>query len=621
MNNKLTLLPAPRQLKRHPGFFSMDAHKPGNIYLRSNNPQKLLFTAQHLKTILENTSNRDWGISAAEGLPGRQSQNMILALLPDDNLESQGYRLEITSNHIRITGRDEAGIFYGVQTLKQIIQQSHNGLIPCLAINDWPDFPIRGVMLDISRDKVYRMETLLNLVEELASWKINQLQLYTEHTYAYEGHEIVWQTASPMKPEEILLLDRFCRKHFIDLVPNQNSFGHMTRWLKHPQYQHLAETTQPVRTPWGTTVTQPFSLAAVSNESLNFVRGLYDQLLPHFTSSLFNVGCDETFDLGEGKSRQACQELGKGKVYLNYLLKLYHNVKRRRLTMQFWGDIILQYPDLVSELPKDVIALDWGYEADHPFITETHQFEKAGVPYYVCPGTSSWNSIAGRVDNALENLKNAAENGLRHHAAGYLITDWGDNGHWQSLTISYPGLAAGAALSWSLDQNRTIDLPQVLNHAIFRDPAEEIGQILMLIGNEYKSWGLLLPNSSPLFWLLQNPSNEIQPFLLEDNTPIHETMVRLESSLEALGRSRPMHRDIMLIKEEIKLTIQLLQHACRRALWLSGQSQPPSKNELYDEINNLINIYRTLWLRRNRPGGLLDSVSRFNYLLEEYDPK
>ncbi len=133
------------------------------------------------------------------------------------------------------------------------LEQSIDGQIPCLKIRDWPDFPTRGVMLDISRDKVYQMQTLYTLVNQLASWKINQLQLYTEHTFAYQGHERVWLNASPMTPEEIQNLDQYCKEKFIELVPNQNSFGHMSRWLKHPEYQHLAETTEPFRTPWGKT--------------------------------------------------------------------------------------------------------------------------------------------------------------------------------------------------------------------------------------------------------------------------------------------------------------------------------------------------------------------------------
>ncbi|MFO7893591.1 MAG: family 20 glycosylhydrolase, partial [Longimicrobiales bacterium] len=216
-------------------------------------------------------------------------------------------------------GADKAGAFYGLQTLKQIIAQTQDGHLPCLDIIDWPDFPVRGVMLDISRDKVYRMETLFMLVDELASWKINQLQLYTEHTFAYLGHEIVWQNASPMTAEEILILDEYCKARFVELVPNQNSFGHMTRWLQHPEYKHLAETTKPVQTPWGGIQEKPFSLSPTNPETITFLSGLYDQLLPNFSSKMVNVGCDETFDMCAGRSKTACEEKGAGQIYLDFL--------------------------------------------------------------------------------------------------------------------------------------------------------------------------------------------------------------------------------------------------------------------------------------------------------------
>ncbi|MEA3341681.1 MAG: family 20 glycosylhydrolase, partial [Chloroflexota bacterium] len=275
-------------------------------------------------------------------------------------------------DQIEILGSDEQGMFYGVQTLRQLIRHSTDRYLPCMHILDWPDFAIRGVMLDISRDKVYKMETLFMLVDELSSWKINQLQLYMEHTFAYLGHKTVWHGASPMTPEDILKLDRYCSDRCIELVPNQNSLGHMSRWLKHPTYQHLAETTETLLTPWGHEQKVPFSLAPTQPETLDFVIGLYDQLLPNFSSKQINVGCDETFDLGAGKSKSAVETKGKGQVYLDYLLALHAALNKRGTRMQFWGDIILEYPELIPQLPEDVTALDWGYEGDHPFNLQTY---------------------------------------------------------------------------------------------------------------------------------------------------------------------------------------------------------------------------------------------------------
>src|SRR5205814_5037841 len=192
--------------------------------------------------------------------------------------------------------------------------------------------------------------------------------------------------------------------------------------LKLPEYIELAECAEGFTFPWGLRHATGFTLNPLDERSIGLVRELYDELLPHFTSPLFNVGCDETFDLGLGKSKSECERRGKERVYLDFVLKIYEAVKRRGYTIQFWGDIILHKPELIPQLPKDIIALNWGYEANHPFEKETRAFADAGVPFFVCPGTSSWCSISGRTDNAIANLKSAAACGMANRAAGYLNT-------------------------------------------------------------------------------------------------------------------------------------------------------------------------------------------------------
>ena len=242
-------------------------------------------------------------------------------------------------------------------------------------------FAVRSYMLDISRDKVPSMGTLKQLVEILEKFNYNQLQLYTEHTFAYSKHESVWKDASPMTAQEIRELDLFCAMHGIDLVPNQNSFGHLERWLVKPEYNHLAELPHGgAPLPWGGFKKDPTTLCPTDPASLEFLAGLYDELLPNFESRLFNIGCDETFDLlGEGRSAAAVKEKGEGRVYLDFLLKVAELVRKRGKRPMFWGDVILRHPELVPELPKDLIALDWGYEGNHPFMDEAAKFAAAGL--------------------------------------------------------------------------------------------------------------------------------------------------------------------------------------------------------------------------------------------------
>src|SRR5205823_2413714 len=273
-----------------------------------------------------------WQIVAGRAQSDETAVNLAIVRF-EHNREQ--YTIDVRPTDILIRASTPAMAFYAAHTLAQLFRQFPNG-VPCLHIEDWPDLPARGVMIDISRDKVPTMATLYALVDLLASMKINQLQLYTEHTFAYRNHPEVWAEASPMTGEEILSLDAYCRERFIQLVPNQNSFGHMERWLKLPRYAHLAEAPDGFTFPWGLKHEGGFTLDPLNPESLKLIESLYDELLPHFTSRLFNVGCDETFDLGLSRSKTEVERRGKERVYLDFVLKIYRAVKERGHAMMFW---------------------------------------------------------------------------------------------------------------------------------------------------------------------------------------------------------------------------------------------------------------------------------------------
>lgn len=611
MSNQLLLWPQPRYITFSDGDLTLSDNQL--IVLDSLVPQQVYFTAQGLQQALQCQARGNWPIVAGYAAPPERI-GLTLSIVPEATDHPQGYHLTIHSQGISIVASTPAGLFYGAQTLNQILGQSPAGL-PLLHIRDWPDFPNRGVMLDISRDKVPTMQTLFDLVELLASWKINQLQLYTEHTFAYHNHPEVWAEASPLTGEEILQLDTYCRERFIELVPNQNTFGHMQRWLTHDRYKHLAECpTGFYWEEWGGYFDYPFSLNPGEPGSLELIRSLMDELLPHFSSRQFNIGGDETVDLGQGHSRDLVAQRGKGRVYLDFLLEIYREVKARSHTMQFWGDIIVAHPELVPELPRDVIALEWGYEADHPFDEHGAIFAATGIPFYVCPGTSSWRAIAGRTDNALKNLRNAAVNGLKHGAIGYLIADWGDNGHWQPLPVSYLGFAYGAALAWSYETNHQQDIAQAVSRYAFGDSSGTMGRLVYDLGNTYLEPGLQLHNSSILFYILQESPQvtAAREGLSEEN--LNKTLAYLERIAQELPNTSLQHPQAELIRREFMWTARMLIHACRRGLWALAKARSNEdtglRQELAREAEELLAEHGTIWLARNRVGGLRDSQAR-----------
>jgi hypothetical protein len=610
----LLLLPAPQSLTPAAGHYTLQPDR--RIVLAGAPPGDLLGAGRRLQAALAEHAQVAWDLAASPLGPVAEI-GAVLRVAPGSSAHEQGYTLAISAEQLVVEAPTVAGVFYGVCTLIQILQQRGRRL-PALQIADWPDFAVRGVMLDISRDKVPRMDTLLALVDLLAGWKLNQVQLYTEHTFAYRQHPDVWAAASPVTGDEILALDAFCRERHIDLVPNQNSFGHMQRWLIHGRYAALAETHDTIRTPWGT-MPGPFSLCPIDPGSLDLVRGLYDELLPHFTSTQFNVGCDETFDLGQGRSAAECARRGTERVYLDYLLQIYREVAARGRTMQFWGDIIIQQPALIAELPRDSVALEWGYEADHPFDEHGAQFAAAGIPFYVCPGTSAWCSIAGRTDNAVGNLRNAAENGRKHGAVGYLITDWGDLGHWQTLPVSYLGLAVGAAYAWALEANRALDVAAAVSLHAFADPSGSMGRVACDLGNVYRAVGTPLHNSSALFWILQKSQAELRAAPPATPPDFAAALAAIDQALEPLGTARMQRPDAALIVAEFENTARLLRHACRRGpALLDAAPDAATRRALDNDLRDTIREYERLWLARNRPGGLADSVARLQRARADY---
>ena len=397
--------------------------------------------------------------------------NLARVHLPTD----ESYRLRVGRDGIAIRAATQTGVFRAASTLKQWLASRGRPRAagfdaPAVEIEDRPDFPIRGAMLDVSRNRVPRMDYLKRLVDRLAEWKINHLQLYVEHTYAYADHEEVWRDASPFTAEEIVELDAWCRERFIELAPNQNSFGHFHRWLVHDRYRPLAEVPEGFRHPFSIDP-EPFSLCATDPRALELIEGLYDELLPHFGSQRFNVGMDETLDLGRGRSAEACEERGRPAVYLDFLRKVYGLVTERDRQMLFWGDTILEHPELIDGIPEDAVALCWGYEADHPFADQCARLAASGREFWVCPGTSSWNSFGGRLRNAVGNLALAATAGLEAGARGLLITDWGDHGHLQPPVIAELPLSIGAGLAWSVEAARA-----AAGGDRSQDPAEGAGR-------------------------------------------------------------------------------------------------------------------------------------------------
>jgi hypothetical protein len=555
----------------------------------------------------------------------------------DGALPAEGYRLEVSPRGVHIRCADERGERWARGALAQLARHSPVE-IPCLRLLDWPDLPVRGYMLDVSRDRVPTRATLERLLCGMELLRLNQLQLYTEHSFAYREHETVWRDASPLTHDDMRWLDARCRGRGIELVANQNCFGHMERWLRHPEYRALAEAPDGFELPgFGP---RRASVIAPSDEGLEFVLALCRELLACTTSRWINIGCDETWELGQGRSRDACAAQGRGAVYSSFLCRLIERLHADGHAVQFWGDVGREHAEQIDRLPRrDTRALVWGYEAPvapdaipdavaetmgrlgwtrealSGFSALVRPFAEREFPFWVCPGTSSWNSLLGRWSNARANLIDAAIAARSHGAGGYLITDWGDNGHLQPPSVSWLPLAFGAALAWGLVANRELDVAPLLDLHLFDDGERELGRALETLGDLYLEPGLPLPNASALHAALLRSGVPGAESLAAD--ALERTLARLDDGVARIERSRPRVVDGTLAKRELLQAARLARHGAWRLARAAGLPCPSSA-ELRRDLGAAIEEQRSCWLARSRPGGLAQSLARLERPLEQY---
>ncbi len=622
------LAPPPRRVRRTDGALRL----AGTVLIPADGDPAVQPAAERLEEGLAEA-----GVAPRRAQPGADHHPTDTAVLLrlDPSVaagDPAGYRLEVKPTGAGITAAAGPGLYYGAETLLQWLtihspaERRAPADLPSVLIDDRPGFRHRGLLLDISRNRVPTLDSLLRLVDTMAALKLNQLQLYTEHTFAYRGHEIVWRDASPLTADEVRALDAHCRRRFVELVPNQNSFGHLHRWLKHESYRHLAEVPEGMPHPFGDDP-EPFSLCPIDPAAVDLLGDLYGQLLPHFTSRQFNVGCDETFDLGKGRSAEACRERGTGRVYLDFLRQLHALAAGHGRKLQFWGDILAGRPELLSQVPGDAVVLDWGYEAGHPFGERAAALAGAGLDFYLCPGTSSWNSFAGRLDNALANLAEAARAGAEHGASGYLITDWGDFGHLQPPPVSWPPLLAGAAFAWrpeTADDPASLPLPKLVDRFAERQLAPGTGEILAALGNAYREAGVTPMNASALFKLVIFAHRKLGDVGLGELTPagLDRAVTAVAEATERLAALDAATESSRLVRRELSWVAEMMRFACRlgQARLAAGGQEPVTalptgdRRALADELGRRIEELPPLWLARSRPGGLDDSRGRLERL-------
>lgn len=565
-----------------------------------------------------------------------------LRLAPDPALPREGYRLTVRDRCVLLGAGSAAGALHGVRTLGQLVGQCQAGALPRLTIRDWPDMAHRGVYYDVARGRVPKLESLLHLADRLAAYKINELQLYIEHTFRFAGHPAIGRGASPLRKSDILALDAFCLERGIELVPSLATFGHLATVLKHRAYRHLAEDrgvgryVAPAEQLCRVRRIRGWTLSPANPETYTFLESLFDEFLPCFSSSRFNICCDETWDLGLGQTYELCRRKGKGRVYLDHILRVRRLAKKHGKQVQFWGDIIRHYPELISRIPGDVTVLDWAYGSGHRF-NSLKDFTGTGLTTYACPGTSSWVSLFPRLHESAANIHGFAAAAGRHGAAGLLNTDWGDGGHYNFMEYSWYGYLLGAEQAWNCRADRASFPARFAERFFrirgrdFREAVERFGDIthLNLPGYYQSVWRHVF------FATAQDPVLDLPA--TKGATCRHGEITRREVRLNAaLGRRTLARLDRIreiFIRYRGKrgvdpdrvlpywiFAVDTHRHAARKltVLGKGGTDTRENRRLLKREMRSLMRRFETLWMARNRPSEIRITLKQYRRAIDSY---
>jgi hexosaminidase len=623
------LIPLPRSLK--PGQGSVTLHSPVRVRVSSAEPEDRfaaetliedLKAVHGLQAIVSTRGTADIWIGRV-GSPevDREIGRLGLEWSALENEES--YVLGASGSVVLVAAKTAEGVFYGVQTLRQLVGPA--GRVPAVAIADWPALRYRGLSVDVSRGPILTEEQMKALIRGAAEYKLNLLSFYMEHVFPYTHAPLVAPTGGEITPELIERLIAYARPYHVMLLPQQQTFGHLHHMLKLERYAGMAET------PHGSV------LAPEDERGYQWIRQTAGQLAQLFPSPFLHIGSDETFELGRGRSRAAAEREGVGEIYLAHMRKVTEMLRPLGKKLMFWGDIALKHPDLIPKLPKELIAMTWVYSPKENFSSDILPFRDNGMEVFVCPGISNWNRIFPNFSHALVNINNFVRDGKKLGARGMLNTHWGDDGE-ALFNMTWYGVVFSAAAAWQSDQVDVAAFDHSFDWAFYRNQDDTLVKVIRRLDQVH---GALLSAgvgdaSDSLFW--------IDPFSRQGSETVRKagpaaSQVRLLAEgalvdLQVAGARARTHRETLPFLEfaarrldGLGMKIQFSKEIgdlYRAATAAQADSAAVRENlgrinsvngliqDLRDSTIELKSMYRTAWLAENRSYWLDNVLLRYD---------
>jgi hypothetical protein len=641
--SNLKLLPAPREVEIQDGRLVI---KPSIDILISRPEDR--FAAETLRDEIVERGGSKVAIESVSSSPkvdihvliGRLSDRNITkyletAKIKPDGLGDQGYVVHVTAHGVLVAANTAQGVFYGVQTLRQLIRsEGKSFVIPALIIRDWPSMEWRGVSDDISRGPIPTLDYLKKQIRMLAEYKINLLGLNMENVFAFKTQLLVPPGDAALTVDEIRELVAYASKYFITLLPEQQTFGHMHQFLKYEVYSDVAET------PHGHVLTP------TNPKTYDFTRQIYGEIVPLFPGAFFHIGGDETFELGTGQTKALAAQEGLGRVYLDHLQKLSALMQPYHKQLMFWGDIALKYPELISTLPKDMIAVPWDYDLKPSYESEIIPFRQAGLRVVVAPGASNWGQIWPDFDTAFANIHNFVRDGQKNGAIGVLTTNWNDDGE-SLLDMTWPALVYGASASWQAGETSADDFLGSYDWAFYRSEESIFQDVIANLDRPraFLNSAKLEDVGNNLFWV--DPFSQAESTRLKSALPVtHELRLGAEHAIESILENRSkarIHADTLDDMEFAGWRLDFLGMKMQFVSEINGfywdayQNQADATrvqhdfDEIYDingrlqslrdQTTRLRRMYEAAWARENRHWWIDNVLARYDNLASEFQAK
>ncbi|MGA8441939.1 MAG: beta-N-acetylhexosaminidase [Candidatus Sulfotelmatobacter sp.] len=537
-HNPLKLIPQPKEVQLHAGSFRV---KPTTrILVEFGHQAEDRIAAETLAEEIHDRSGLKVSITGEKPDAKQERSTIVLARLQDqrvktflarrglkaDSIGDQGYLLFSDKTHLIVAANTGQGLFYGVQTLRQLLREDGGTLVcPAVSIRDWPSMEWRGVQDDISRGPIPTEEFMKRQIRTLAGYKVNLFALYMEHVFDFASQPLVAPKEAALTPQEIKALVVYAKNLYVTILPEQQTFGHLHHLLKYEIYADVAER------PHGHVITP------TKDRSYDLIKAMYADLVPLFPGPFLHVGGDETFELGRGQTATRASQVGLGRVYLEHMQKVSGILLPYHKQLMFWGDIAVKYPQLLTILPKDMIAVPWDYDAEPSYESIIKPYRDAGLRVVVAPGANNWNQLWPDLDVAFVNVRNFVRDGQKLGAIGMMNTMWNDDGE-SIYAMAWPALVFGAAAGWQAGESDIDDFKNDYDWAFYRNQDSTFAQVLANLDSGHQALANhhIVTETDELFWA--DPFTPEGAALMQRILPAAVAMrLEAEHALESLYRN------------------------------------------------------------------------------------